>query len=59
MVGFVNDLERIWQEVVVTYYYPDICLKGLTEIKKNFRTAGILTEIRTKYLLNASLERMA
>jgi hypothetical protein len=38
-------------------YYIVICLEGLGEMTKKLRTLGILTNIRTRNLLNTSLER--
>jgi hypothetical protein len=40
--------KKIWKEVVVanSRYYSGIHLEGLRKTKKNFRTAGIVAEIR-------------
>jgi hypothetical protein len=48
----IDESERIWKEVIMSNlrYYPNICLEGLMETKKNLsQDSCVLAEIWTKH----------
>jgi hypothetical protein len=56
-----NELQRIWNEVVVTYprFDPGFCLDGLRKITKtSVGIAEVPDEIRTVQLPNTNLEHL-
>jgi hypothetical protein len=58
MIGLMNDLERIWKEMVMAYlrYYLKICLEGLKNTRRLSQYSWYPSLICTKYFLSIILE---